>query len=92
MDQAVIVWTDYMKYRIDLRGYNSDTIDHIVRYSQERYLDSATGRLVAIGKHDNRIVMIPYELQGNTMIPITVHAKSRQQIKYRLKSGRLKYE
>jgi len=36
MDQAVIVWTDYMKYRIDLRGYNYDTIDHIVRYSQER--------------------------------------------------------
>jgi len=92
MDQTEILWTDYMKYRLDLRGYYSETVEYIVRYTSERYIDSVTGRLVAIGKHDKRLVMIPYEQEGNTMTPITIHSTSRQQVNSRLKSGRLKYE
>lgn len=92
MDQAEIVWTDYMMYRLDLRGYIAETVEHIVRYTTERYIDSATGRLVAIGRHDQILVMIPYEQKENTITPITIHATNRQQINSRIKSGRLVYE
>jgi len=60
----------------------------VIRYSTERYIDSSTGRNVVVGKHDNRLVMIPYECDENRITPVTVHATSRQQIKFRLKTGR----
>jgi hypothetical protein len=81
-----------MKYRMDLRGYNSETVKHIVQYTSERYIDTTTGRLVAIGKHDKLLVTIPYEQEGNTITPVTIHATNRQQINSRLKSGKLEYE
>jgi hypothetical protein len=89
---ATIVWTDYMKYRLSLRGYDLATVENILRYSSERYLDTATGRVVAIGRHERLLVIIPYERDGATIIPVTIHATSRQQINSRLKSGRLKNE
>lgn len=92
MEEATIVWTEYMKYRLDLRGYDLATVEHILRYSSERYTDTATGRVVAVGRHENRLVMIPYDREGETLTPVTIHATSRQQIKSRLKSGRLKNE
>lgn len=92
MDGLIIIWTDYMKHRINLRSFDVATIEHIVRYSTERFKDTATGRLVAIGRHGNRLVMIPYEQEGNTLIPVTVHATSRQQINLRIKSGRFQNE
>jgi len=51
-----IFWTDYMKYRVDLRGYCLEMIEEILRYSGERYYDTATGRAVAVVKHDDRTV------------------------------------
>jgi hypothetical protein len=45
--------------------------------------------MIAVGKHDNRLVIIPYEEDGDTMVPVAIHATTRQQIKFRLKSGRL---
>ena len=36
--------------------------------------------------------MIPYEIEGEIMKPITVHATSRQQINLRVKSERFRYE
>jgi hypothetical protein len=92
MEEATIVWTEYMKYRADLRGYDLATVEHILRYSSERYTDTATGRFVAVGRHVNRLVMIPYDQVGGTLTPVTIHATSRQQIKSRIKSGRLKNE
>ena len=32
--------------------------------SPERYLDTITNRVIAIGRHDKRFVMIPYEISG----------------------------
>ncbi len=88
-----IVWTDYFKYRIKLRGFNLHNIEEILRYSTERYYDTATDRFVVVGKDANVIIVIPHEMENeNTITPITVHATSRQQINYRVKSGRFQNE
>jgi hypothetical protein len=92
MEEITIVWSEYMKYRIDLRRYDLMTVEQILRYSSERYVDTTTGRVVAIGRHEKLLVMIPYELKGRTLTPVTIHATSRQQINSRIKSGRFKNE
>ena len=45
MEEATIIWTEYMKYRLRLRGYDLPAVEQILRYSSERYVDTATGRL-----------------------------------------------
>ena len=90
MEETSIIWTEYMMYRLRLRGYDLATVENILRYSSERYTDTVTGREVAIGQHEKLLVMIPYEHQGATLTPVTIHATSRQQINSRIKSGRLK--
>ena len=92
MEEATIVWTEYTKYRLSLRGYALTTVEQILRYSSERYVDTVTGRVVAIGRHQKLLVMIPYEPKGRTLTPVTIHAISRQQINSRIKSGRFKNE
>ena len=92
MEKATIVCTEYMKYRLSLRGYDLATVEQILRYSSERYVDTVTGRVVAIGRHDKLLVMILYELKGHTLTPVTIHATSRQQINSRIRSGRFKNE
>lgn len=49
------VWTDYMKYRAALRGFDLTTIEDIVRYSTERYFDTETGGWIVIGSHGTKI-------------------------------------
>jgi len=92
MEEATVVWTEYMKYPLDLRGYDAATVEHILRHSSVRYVDTVTGRSVAIGRHERLLVMIPYEWKGGGLTPVTIHATSRQQINSRFKSGRLKNE
>lgn len=92
MEKARILWTEYMKYRLDLRGFSLPTVEQILRYSSERYVDTVTGRFIAIGRHDKLLVMVPYERRGDMITPVTIHATSRQQIESRLRSGRLKNE
>ena len=88
-----VVWTDYFKYRVKLRDFNLKSVEEILRYSTERYRDTVTERLVVVGKDADIMVMIPYEAhEENTITPITIHATSRQQIKYRVKSGRYQNE
>jgi len=89
MEEATIVLIEYMRYRLGLRGYNPATVEHILRHSSERYVDTVTGRVVAIGQHEKLLVMVPYEQKGDTLTPVTIHATSRQ-INSRLRSGRLK--
>lgn len=92
MREVQIVWTDYMKYRMRLRGYNAALVEDIVKYSSERYIDSVTGSYVAIGRYGNDCVMIPYEKGEEHLTPVTIHATSRQQIDFRVKSGRFRNE
>lgn len=91
-ERPAIIWSDYIKYRADLRGFEISQIENIVRYSAERYFDTTTRRKIAVGKHDDRLVIISYEKRGNTIIPATIHATTRQQINFRLKTGRFVYE
>jgi hypothetical protein len=58
-----VEWTDYMKYRAKKRGFDLDKLEHIVRYSAERYFDLTTARSVVIGRHDKSLVIIPYEVE-----------------------------
>lgn len=90
MEEISIIWTEYMMYRLRLRGYDLATVENILRYSSERYADTVTGREVSIGQHEKLLVMIPYEHEGAILIPVTIHATSRQQINSRIKSGRFK--
>jgi hypothetical protein len=88
-----IVWTDYFFYRVKLRGFNLTNVEEILRYSTERYYDTVTERLVVVGKDSNIMVMIPYETNEESVItPVTIHATNRQQINYRVKSGRYQNE
>lgn len=92
MEELTIVWTDYMLYRIELRGFDIAVIERIVRYSEERYFDAFTERLVAIGRHHHDLVMIPYERDEKALTPVTIHITNRQQIEKRVMQGRLRYE
>jgi uncharacterized DUF497 family protein len=82
------IFTDYIKYRATLRGFDLDEIENILRYSQEKYFDVETERKIVIGKHNDNLVMIPYEIEEENIIPVTIHITTRQQIKFRLKTGR----
>jgi hypothetical protein len=83
-----IVWTDYLRYRAKLRSYDLGVAAQIIRFSPERYLDENTRRTVVTGKHNDTLVIIPYEKNGNAVIPVTIHAITRQQIKFRVQIGR----
>ena len=90
-EEFLIEWADYMKYRVKSRGFELSKIENILRHSGERCFDTTTHRLIAIGKHDDRLVMIPYEKHENKITPVTIHVTTRQQINFRFKIGRFKY-
>ena len=90
-EESVIIWTGYMKYRAELRGFELSKIENILRHSAEKYLDTATQRSIVVGKHEDILVIIPYEKHGIEVTPITIHATIRQQINFRLKTGRFIY-
>ena len=83
-----IKWTGYISYRAKLRGFDLEKIEEIIKNSKELYYDSSTDRRVAVGRHREQLVMIPYEENQGTIIPVTIHATTRRQIKYRIKVGR----
>ncbi len=83
-----IVWTEYLQYRAELRGFDLAKLEHIIRHSSERYFDVETRLTVVVGRHNRQLVLIPYEVDGDTITPVTVHASARQQIRFRLRTGR----
>jgi hypothetical protein len=90
--QKRIVWTEYLKHRARVRDYDLGLIEHVVRHSTERYYDTATLRSLAVGKHDKRLIVVPYDSDDDSVTPVTVHAVSRTQIEYRIKVGRFIHE
>jgi hypothetical protein len=88
----MIIWTDYLKYRAALRGFDLEKLEDIVRHSTERYFDTETERHVVVGRHNLQLVIIPYELDSDTITPVTVHTISRQQIRFRLNTRRFIHE
>lgn len=91
MDEVRVVWTDYLRYRAELRGIDLAGIEEIVRYSEERYIDTATGRLIAVGKCAGQLVMVPYETEEDMIRPVTAHATTRTQVDARIHSGRFSH-
>ena len=91
-ERPKIVWSGYMRYKAAVRGFDLEKIERIVRHSAERYFDTVTRRLIAVGRHDERLVLIPYEETEGEIVPVTVHTTSRQQITFRLKTRRFIYE
>ena len=87
-----ILFREYMDYRTRQRGFDKGRIEEILRYSSERYYDRESGRKVAVGLDRAALIAIPYEETVASIIPITVHATSRQQIRFRLNTGRFTYE
>ena len=87
-----IVWTEYLQYRAELRGFDLAKLEHIIRHSGERYFDTETGLTVVVGRHGRQLVLIPCEVDADTITPVTVHAISRQQIRFRLRTGRFMHE
>jgi hypothetical protein len=53
------IFTEYLKYRAEIRGYDLGRIEDILKFSTKWYFDAITNRVIAIGKHDNRLVMVP---------------------------------
>jgi hypothetical protein len=87
-----VAWTGYLKYRAALRGFELSKIEQIVKSSKERYVDAATNRPVVVGRCGKTLVVIPYEVSEDVLTPITVHATTRQQIGFRVKTGRFVHE
>ncbi len=87
-----IIWTEYLQYRAELRGFDLTELERIIRHTSERYLDTETGRLIAVGHHQKQLVIIPYEVESETITPVTVHPTNRQQIRFRLRTGRFTHE
>jgi len=87
-----VVWTEYLKYRAALRGFELSRIEQIVKSSKERYIDAATNRSVVVGRCGKTLVLIPYEISEGVLTPITIHATARQQIGFRVKTGRFIHE
>ena len=83
-----VTWTDYLKYKASLRGFDLFSIEHIIMHSSERYHDAVTGRRIAVGRYDGKLVLIPYELGEDIITPVTIHITTRQQINIRIKMGR----
>jgi hypothetical protein len=86
------ILTEYFRFRLQLKKYEFDKMFGIIKCSIEKYYDTETGRTVVIGKHIDKLVLIPYEITEESVIPVTIHVITRQQINFRIKPGRLKYE
>lgn len=87
-----VEWTEYMRYRAKMRGFDLTQVEHILTFSTERYFDTATQRHVIIGRHRNELVMIPYEVVNARVTPVTIHTTSRHQVNFRVRTGRFIYE
>lgn len=87
-----VAWTEYLTYRAALRGFDLKGIEQILKSSKERYTDMATNRHVVVGRCSGILVLIPYEVSEGALTPITIHATTRRQIEFRVKTGRLIHE
>jgi hypothetical protein len=76
---ATILWTQYLFSRAELRGFEVPQREQILRYTEERHFDTVTHRMVAVGKHRDFLVTIPYDIADDqTITPVTVYATSGQ--------------
>jgi hypothetical protein len=70
------------------RGFDLAIIKHILRFSRERYFATVTQRMIVVGRHGRLLVMVPYDQENDRVTPVTIHAITRQQINFLLRTGR----
>ena len=46
IDLSTYIWTEYLQHRVHSRGFSLAIIEHILRFSRERYFDTVTQRTV----------------------------------------------
>lgn len=73
MDRRRVVITEYMIYRAQMRGFDTSDVETIVRYSEERYFDVETRRMIAVGHSCAKLVMVPYDETEEEITPVTIH-------------------
>ncbi len=74
---------------LKVREYNLEKVELVLRTSSEVYFDIHSGRDIKVGKHDNELIIVAYDLEADGSItPVTVYQTSRKQIKYYLKEER----
>jgi hypothetical protein len=86
-----IRWTTHARFRRERRGFQVPLLEHILRTSTERYSDTVTGRRIVVGRHESLLVLIAYETDGDTIVPVSVHATTRRDIQARLHRGHYIY-
>jgi hypothetical protein len=91
-EQRKVIWTDYFLYRASIRDLDLAEIEKIVRYSPEHYVDSDTLSNVVVGLHKNDLLLVAYEITEIGYEVVTAHTTTRQQITFRLESGRYTHE
>ena len=74
--------------KASLRGFDLFRIENIIIHPSEQYYDVFTGRDIAVGHYDSKLVLIPYESDEDVITPVTIHVTTRQQINVRIKTGR----
>lgn len=92
MEELRVEWSEYVIYKMRLRSFKLEAVEQVLRHSSERYTDTATGRRVVVGRHDRQLIVVPYEVDEDRLLPVTVHAVTRKQIANRVKSGRFIHE
>jgi hypothetical protein len=105
MDRKRVVMSEYMIYRAQMRCSDTSDVETIVRYSEERYFDTETHRMVAVGHSRGKLVIVPYDETEDEITPVTIHPcwsqppaaartcilVTRQQIRFRVNTGRFVY-
>jgi hypothetical protein len=88
LSEKQIVLSDYLQYRAAQRSFDLNRVVEIVRFESERYLDMDSGRRVVIGRQKAELLLIPYDEDEVTIRPVTVHAITGKQIRFRVNTGR----
>lgn len=83
-----IVWTEYLMFRAQQRGFDIAALEHIRRYSAERYFDTQTLQRIAVGRCGSHLLLMAYEEDDTALTPVTVHPVTRRQITTRVQTGR----
>src|SRR5258708_36236884 len=81
--RSMIYWTDYLKYRAALRGFELEKLESMIGHSTERYFDTETERHMVVGRHNLQLVVVAYDIENGTMIAVTVHAITVQPRRFR---------
>jgi hypothetical protein len=57
---------------------------------QQRAVVSLSDAIIT--SYNNKLVIVPYEAEEEAITPVTIHVTTRQQINFRIKTGRFTHE